>query len=161
LTSTIKDNLEEGEYEGVFDELLEEFQGDALIKKKIQDYSKKYTPSKFDKCLEIVQNDILGKKEKVIIWTIFIQNAKQLQEYFSKQGIVSELLIGEIAPLIREDTIEKFNNPANKDFSVVIANPFSVAESISLHEGCHNAIYLERDYNCSNFLQSKDRIHRV
>ena len=44
---------------------------------------------------------------------------------------------------------------------MVIANPFSVAESISLHKGCHNAIYLERDYNCSNFLQSKDRIHRV
>jgi SNF2 family DNA or RNA helicase len=30
-----------------------------------------------------------------------------------------------------------------------------------LHNGCHTAIYLERDYNCSNFLQSKDRIHRV
>ena len=44
---------------------------------------------------------------------------------------------------------------------MVIANPFSVAESISLHKGCHNAIYLERDYNAANFLQSKDRIHRV
>ena len=44
---------------------------------------------------------------------------------------------------------------------MIIANPFSVAESISLHKGCHNAIYLERDYNCSNFIQSKDRIHRV
>ena len=43
----------------------------------------------------------------------------------------------------------------------MIANPFSVSESISLHKGCHNAIYLERDYNCTNFLQSKDRIHRV
>jgi SNF2 family DNA or RNA helicase len=43
----------------------------------------------------------------------------------------------------------------------VIANPFTVAESISLHKGCHNAIYMERDYNCGNFLQSKDRIHRV
>ena len=30
-----------------------------------------------------------------------------------------------------------------------------------MHKGCHSAIYLERDYNCSNFLQSKDRIHRV
>jgi hypothetical protein len=61
----------------------------------------------------------------------------------------------------REITIEKFNDPSNLEFQVVIANPFSVAESISLHKGCHNAIYLERDYNCSNFLQSKDRIHRV
>jgi hypothetical protein len=61
----------------------------------------------------------------------------------------------------REEIIEKFNNPKNLDFQVIIANPFAVSESISLHKGCHNAIYLERDYNCSNFLQSKDRIHRV
>ena len=61
----------------------------------------------------------------------------------------------------REQTIEDFNDPNNSVFQVVIANPFSVAESISLHKGCHNAIYLERDYNASNFLQSKDRIHRV
>lgn len=57
--------------------------------------------------------------------------------------------------------IDQFNNPKNLDFQVVIANPFAVAESISLHQGCHNALYLERDYNCSNFIQSKDRIHRV
>src|SRR5690606_15574313 len=52
-------------------------------------------------------------------------------------------------------------DPCNADFDVVIANPFSVSESISLHEGCHNAIYMERDYSAANFLQSKDRIHRV
>jgi hypothetical protein len=35
-----------------------------------------------------------------------------------------------------------------------------VAESISLHKVCHNAIYLERSFNCAHFVQSKDRIHR-
>ena len=76
-------------------------------------------------------------------------------------GINSNLLIGEINQKDREETIKKFNDSENSEFQVIIANPFSVAESISLHKGCHNAIYLERDYNCSNFLQSKDRIHRV
>jgi hypothetical protein len=57
--------------------------------------------------------------------------------------------------------IDQFNSPENLDFQVVIANPFVIAESISLHRGCHNALYLERDYNCANFIQSKDRIHRV
>jgi SNF2 family DNA or RNA helicase len=47
------------------------------------------------------------------------------------------------------------------DFQVVIANPFTIGESVSLHKGCHNAIYLERDYNCASYLQSLDRIHRV
>ena len=45
-------------------------------------------------------------------------------------------------------------------FRVIIANPFAVAESISLHKACHNAIYLERSFNCAHFIQSKDRIHR-
>ena len=61
----------------------------------------------------------------------------------------------------RVSIIRKFNDPTNMDFNVVIANPFSVSESISLHKGCRNAIYLERDYNCAMFLQSRDRIHRV
>ena len=103
----------------------------------------------------------IAKGEKVIIWTIFVQNAKELQLYLAQNGIKSELLIGEVEQADRELIIERFNEPNDHTLQVLIANPFSVAESISLHKGCHNAIYLERDYNCSNFLQSKDRIHRV
>jgi SNF2 family DNA or RNA helicase len=84
-----------------------------------------------------------------------------LSKYLSQNNIKSKILIGEIPQSEREETIKAFNDPLNNDFYVIIANPFSVAESISLHKGCHNAIYLERDYNCSNFIQSKDRIHRV
>jgi len=105
--------------------------------------------------------EIISKGQKAIVWSIFIQNAKELQVYLSSLSIKSEILIGEVDQPDRESIIKKFNDPSNHEFSVVIANPFAVAESISLHKGCHNAIYLERDYNCSNFLQSKDRIHRV
>ena len=48
----------------------------------------------------------------------------------------------------------------NSGLNVLIANPFAVAESISLHKACHNAIYLERSFNAAHFIQSKDRIHR-
>ena len=61
--------------------------------------------------------------------------------------------------LTREGIIKEFHNP-NSQFKVIIANPFAVAESISLHKACHNAIYLERSFNCAHFIQSKDRIHR-
>ena len=109
----------------------------------------------------MIKTEILPKNGKVIIWTIFVQNADELQELLEKSGISTKLLIGRISQGEKEDTIKRFNEPDNKDFQVVIANPFSVSESISLHKGCHNAIYLERDYNAANFLQSKDRIHRV
>lgn len=134
---------------------------DSAVFKDVLAYSKKVIPAKFIAIKKLYNEKIRLSKGKVVIWTIFIQNADELQEYLSMAGIHSRLLIGRVPQDEREEIIEKFNDPDNDEFDVVIANPFSVSESISLHEGCHNAIYLERDYNASNFLQSKDRIHRV
>ena len=134
---------------------------DSEIFQKIIKYNDTAIPAKFVTTRDIYNHDILPVRGKVIVWTIFIQNAEELKVYLENQGIKSRLLIGRIPQEEREDVIEKFNDPINDDFSVIIANPFSVSESISLHEGCHNAIYMERDYNAANFLQSKDRIHRV
>lgn len=137
-----------------------EYINDSEVIKDIYSYEKMAIPTKFNIVEKLLEKILIGN-EKVIIWTIFIQNAKQLQNYLLNNKIKSKLLIGEVPQEEREDIISKFNNPANDEFNVVIANPFSVSESISLHKGCHNAIYLERDYNCAMFLQSKDRIHRV
>src|ERR1700730_3029936 len=45
--------------------------------------------------------------------------------------------------------------------NVLIANPGACSESISLHKSCQDAIYLDRTFNCGQFLQSMDRINRV
>lgn len=167
LAKTLKDSLENNEITGEFDPNAkfttynDEFVNDSEFFHKICKYSTFEIPKKYIEIKKIIENEILPVSGKVIIWTIFIQNAKELKTYLQKYAIESKLLIGEIEQVERETTIEKFNDPVNDEFQVIIANPFSVAESISLHKGCHNAIYLERDYNCSNFLQSKDRIHRV
>ena len=133
---------------------------DSEVMQLITRYQSSVTPIKFVTAKELLQKILVGN-EKVIIWTIFIQNAKELQKYLMDNAIDARLLIGEVPQEEREVIISKFNNPKNDEFNVIIANPFSVSESISLHKGCHNAIYLERDYNCAMFLQSKDRIHRV
>jgi|ERR1035437_2252357 SNF2 family DNA or RNA helicase len=162
LRKTIAETLSADDYEwrvSVGGVLPEEFQDDSGILSKIYNYRKRETPRKFVAAKNIL-DEILDTCGKAIIWTIFIQNAKQLQAYLAKNFIVSELLIGEVDQPSRESIVKRFNDPSNSEFSVVIANPFAVAESISLHKGCHNAIYVERDYNCANFLQSKDRIHR-
>ncbi len=139
----------------------DEFVDDSEFFHRILNYSSQEIPQKFIDTKKVIDENIISTRGKVIVWTIFVQNAKELQSYLLENGIKSKLLIGETPQLERESTISVFNNSENLDFQVVIANPFAVAESISLHKGCHNAIYLERDYNCSNFLQSKDRIHRV
>ena len=125
-------------------------------------------PSKYEKIKDVVVN-LTSKGEKVILWGVFIKSIKQLQGYLGDNGIRSELLIGEVPVerddlpedvITREKIIRDFHKP-NCPFKVLIANPFAVAESISLHKACHHAIYFERTFNAAQFIQSKDRIHRV
>lgn len=49
----------------------------------------------------------------------------------------------------------------NHQFEVLITNPHTLAESVSLHAVCHDAIYFEYSFNLVHLLQSKDRIHRL
>jgi len=164
LEKPIRETLMDEDYDAPalnYIKLPDEFQDDSEILTKIKNYSRNHVPQKFLATEKVLRDHIIDHDQKAIVWTIFIQNAKELQEYLGKKGIKSRLLIGEVEQSDREVVIDKFNDPKNMEFQVVIANPFSVAESISLHNGCHNAIYMERDYNCANFLQSKDRIHRV
>ena len=44
---------------------------------------------------------------------------------------------------------------------MALLNPHTLAESVSLHSVCHDAIYFEYSYNLVHLLQSKDRIHRL
>lgn len=123
------------------------------------------------KMVELVRlvKEIVEKGEKAVVWATFIKNVNEIQSVLKENGIESERLIGEVPiesdetagdVLTREKIIREFHNP-NSYFKVIIANPFAVAESISLHKVCHNAIYFERTFNAANFIQSKDRIHRV
>ena len=161
LLNSLKDSLDIDDPNLQVAEIYNETIDDIEIFQKIVDYRKLYTPQKFVEIKKLIEDKILPNSGKVIIWTIFIQNAEELQNYLKQSGHKTKLLIGRVSQEEREDIVEKFNDPENSDFKIVIANPFSVSESISLHKGCHNAIYLERDYNAANFLQSKDRIHRV
>lgn len=59
----------------------------------------------------------------------------------------------------REMVIRRFLD--SEGAAVLVTNPASSSESISLHRSCHNAIYLDRTYDSALFLQSIDRIHRL
>ena len=47
------------------------------------------------------------------------------------------------------------------DCAVLISNPATLGEGISLHQVCHDAIYVDRDFQAGRYLQSLDRIHRL
>lgn len=140
---------------------------DMEIIKKINTYNEIEIPEKFKKTAEITKS-IIEKGEKVIIWATFVQTIKDLSSYLKDVGIENKLLYGGVPVESEEnykevETREKIINEfhaSNSSFNVIIANPFAVAESISLHKVCHNAIYVERNFNVAQFIQSKDRIHR-
>lgn len=127
----------------------------------IRDYKNKETPPKFTELLSLTKRILSGAGEKVIIWSQFVYNSKQIRAMFQSCGLNSELLIGEVERENRRHIIKKFNSPEDMSFRIVIAHPKAVGESVSLHKGCHNAIYFDMDYNAASYIQSRDRIHRV
>lgn len=149
--------------------LLEESEDDQAFIAQLAQYITDETPVKFVKTAELVEN-IITNGGKVVIWATFIQNIEGIKTYLNSRGIATRELYGatpvekdgmddEQLSLTREAIVREFNSD-NSSFNVIIANPFAVAESISLHKKCHNAIYIERSFNAAHFIQSKDRIHR-
>lgn len=102
-----------------------------------------------------------GKKS--IIWSSFVDNVELVAKRLVDLG--AEYIHGgvdagdEDAEGTREQKIKRFHEDEN--CFVLVANPAACGEGISLHTVCHNAIYLDRNYNAAQFLQSQDRIHRI
>lgn len=124
----------------------------------IKNYNLIELPPKFEATFKLV-NEIISRGEKVIIWTIYTYNIIYLQKYLESFGYQTELLYGNVDNNQRVEIIEKFHKDDN--LRIIIANPAAVAESISLHKVCNNAIYLDKSFNAAHYMQSKDRIHRV
>jgi SNF2 family DNA or RNA helicase len=140
---------------------------DLSLSNVIKYYNELEIPAKVEKLLPFVW-DIIAKSQKVVIWSNFIGTLKHLRDLISASGIGVRLIYGSTPiqktniddEMTREEIIREFVNPASK-VSVLIANPAACAESISLHKTCSNAIYYDLSYNCAQYLQSLDRIHRV
>lgn len=142
---------------------------DSNVLKSILEYETNEIPAKYFAVKQLVEQ-ILSDGGKVVIWATFIHTIHRLKRYLEDNGICCQELYGETPVeregidddkfvLTREKIVKEFQHP-NCPFKVIIANPFAVAESISLHKACHNAIYIERSFNAAHYVQSKDRIHR-
>ena len=102
---------------------------------------------------------LVDENKKVILWDTFVENMDTLQSMLKKSykidaGIINGTVVGDE----RQEVINKFRY---ENLKVLIASPATLAESISLHKCCQNAIYVNRNFNAAQFIQSKDRIHRI
>lgn len=113
--------------------------------------------SKKRQCVEQAKK-LVQEGKKVIIWCIFIDSIKSIQTILEEKGISAKYIMGEVE---LESRIQLINDFKEGEFDVLITNPHTLAESVSLHLVCHDAIYFEYSYNLVHLLQSKDRIHRL
>ncbi|WP_233711950.1 DEAD/DEAH box helicase [Kribbella turkmenica] len=109
---------------------------------------------KYRETLAIVaENAAAGRK--TLVWSTFIRSVATL-----------EVILKEFQPAVvhggtedREDQIARFRT--DPDCLVLLSNPATLGEGISLHHECHDAVYVDRDFAAGRFLQSLDRIHRL
>lgn len=107
--------------------------------------------------------ELAREGRKSVIWTIFTGNILDLEVLLADLNPVS--LYGAVPsgdfsdPSTREGRLRRFH--IDERCQVLVANPAAAGEGISLHTVCHDAIYLDRSYVSTHYLQSIDRIHRL
>ncbi|MET9606096.1 DEAD/DEAH box helicase [Streptomyces sp. NPDC006512] len=120
----------------------------------LQNLSQHELPPKYRAVRDIVsRNAAVGRK--TLVWSTFVRSITTLQG-----------LLGEFGPAAvhggtpdREEQLRRFRE--DPDCHVLISNPATLGEGISLHHECHDAVYVDRDFMAGRFLQSLDRIHRL
>jgi len=128
-------------------------------------YPRHEIPRKFQKLAVMVdRNTSLGRK--TLVWSNFPDNLLALERLLAR--FEPALIYGAI-PMddgtlpsdvrTRQAELKRFRSDPN--CLVLLANPAATAEGVSLHEVCHDAIYLDRTFNAGQYLQSLDRIHRL
>lgn len=100
----------------------------------------------------------IRKGHKVLVWGMFVGTMQKITDTLNGMGIKTTLVYGATPKQDREGMINKFRTG---DFQVLVSNPNTLGESISLHQTVHDAVYFEYNFNLTFMLQSRDRINRL
>lgn len=112
---------------------------------------------KFEKGMQLI-HQLVSEGKKVIVWGMFVGTMRKIHEELNENKISAHLIYGATPKDKRVDLINEFRDG---DVQVLISNPATLGESISLHQTVHDAIYFEYNFNLTFMLQSRDRIHRL
>lgn len=113
--------------------------------------------SKYSECLKIAEK-LIKEKKIIVVWCIFVDTIIKLKIDLEQKGFKVAVIYGGIDARERERLVLQFQKG---QYDVLITNPHTLAESVSLHKVAHDALYLEYSFNLTHMLQSRDRIHRL
>lgn len=98
-----------------------------------------------------------AENRKVLVWSTFVGNLLALQRLLAPHN--PALIYGGTPATERKSELDRFRNSSS--CAVLLSNPQTLGEGVSLHRECHEAVYIDRSYNAGLYLQSLDRIHRL
>ena len=113
--------------------------------------------SKFCRCIELTEK-LVRQNKPVIVWCMFVGSIRRMADALEARGIRCRCVFGEVPLEERQQILNDFRAGG---IQVLLTNPHTLADSVSLHSVCHDALYFEYSYNLVHLLQSKDRIHRL
>lgn len=131
----------------------------------VKRYHRHEIPLKFRKLAKLVEeNSALGRK--TLVWSNFVGNLLTLERILAPHqpalvygGVPSSDNATVPGMRTRETELARFRT--DPKCNVLLANPAALGEGVSLHDVCHDAIYVDRTFNAGQYLQSLDRIHRL
>lgn len=129
---------------------------DKRITDLIEDYLQHEIPWKF-KYVALRAEDISKAGEKVLVWSNFVGNLASLKGILRKYQ--PAVVYGSVSQEDRVTELRRFRTDPN--CKVLLSNPQTLGEGVSLHQVCHNEIFVDRSYNAGLYLQAVDRIHRL
>lgn len=108
-----------------------------------------------EEMLDYLIEDIVGRGEKMIVWSIFTENI----DYFTKKYrlLNAVKVTGKMSVMERGRSIDKFKFG---DAKILFATPQSAKEGLTLTVA-NNCIFYDRGFNLDDYLQAQDRIHRI
>lgn len=113
--------------------------------------------SKFKLGIETIL-DLLKEGKTVLVWSLFVKTIRKIAKVLNSKGYRVKVIDGSIPLEEREAIIREFKEGK---IDVIVTNPNTMAESVSLHKACHDAVYFEYNFNLTHMLQSRDRINRL
>ena len=112
---------------------------------------------KFEMGIDLIDK-LVSQGKKVLVWGMFVGTMQKITDTLNGMGIKAILVYGATPKQDREGMI---NNFRTGDAQVLVSNPNTLGESISLHQTVHDAVYFEYNFNLTFMLQSRDRINRL
>jgi SWI/SNF-related matrix-associated actin-dependent regulator of chromatin subfamily A-like protein 1 len=115
------------------------------------------TPAKVTELDRLLEARLTRRDEqKVIVWSSFVGNLETLSRRYSKWAPVT--IHGDVSSEQRDAAVKAFKTDPHT--RLLLANPAAAREGLTLTES-NLAIYMDRTFNLTDYLQSQDRIHRI